>query len=240
MSEAVPSQRPRLRKTPRQARSKGTVAAIVEAAARILEVDGLDGFTTNAVAERAGVSIGSLYQYFPSKEALVGALIVRETALLIAEAREARDATDGVAALRGLIGAAVRHQLRRPALARLLDYEEALLPHDADTRQVGERFGAIVAGVLLRSDLPRQADNDAATLDVAAIVKGMVDAAGAHGQTDEAALALRVERAVFGYLGVRAETAACPTASKRTVVRRHAAGPRSARASADVGRRRKA
>ncbi|MBR8500820.1 TetR/AcrR family transcriptional regulator, partial [Burkholderia cenocepacia] len=53
------------RKAPRQRRSVATVDAIVEAAARILERDGFDGYTTNAVAALAGVSIGSLYQYFP-------------------------------------------------------------------------------------------------------------------------------------------------------------------------------
>jgi hypothetical protein len=73
------------RKAPKQARSLNTVTAIVEGAARILEEDAHDGFWTNAVAERTGVSVGSLYQYFPSKDALIGALIARKTSLLIAE-----------------------------------------------------------------------------------------------------------------------------------------------------------
>jgi AcrR family transcriptional regulator len=62
------------RRTPRQTRSAETVASIVEAAAQILEKGGLAAFTTNAVAERAGVSIGTLYQYFADKNALVMAL----------------------------------------------------------------------------------------------------------------------------------------------------------------------
>jgi len=65
------------RKRPRQARSKATVDTILVASARILVKRGFDGFTTNEVAEAAGVSIGSLYQYFPNKEALVAALIER-------------------------------------------------------------------------------------------------------------------------------------------------------------------
>ncbi len=63
-----------MRKEPRQARSRATVDAIVEAGARILSEQGWPGFTTNRVAEAAGVSVGSLYQYFPDKVSLVGAI----------------------------------------------------------------------------------------------------------------------------------------------------------------------
>ena len=59
------------RRIPRQARAAETVAAIIEGAAQILEAGGLAAFTTNAVAERAGVSIGTLYQYFADKNALL-------------------------------------------------------------------------------------------------------------------------------------------------------------------------
>lgn len=67
-----------LRKSPRQKRAAVTFDAIVEAAAHILRDEGTTALTTNAVAERAGVSIGSLYQYFPNKQAIVRALIARE------------------------------------------------------------------------------------------------------------------------------------------------------------------
>src|SRR6478752_4873015 len=66
------------RRIPRQSRSEETVAAILEGAAQVLEAGGLAGFTTNAVAERAGVSIGTLYQYFADKQALLRALADRE------------------------------------------------------------------------------------------------------------------------------------------------------------------
>jgi AcrR family transcriptional regulator len=65
------------RKTPRQARSREMVEVILQAAARVLVKVGFERTTTNRVAEAAGVSVGSLYQYFPSKEALVAALIGR-------------------------------------------------------------------------------------------------------------------------------------------------------------------
>lgn len=72
---------PQARKQPRQARSRHAVAAILEAAARILARDGYAGLTTNKTAELAGVGIGSLYQYFPNKDALVLALHLRELGL---------------------------------------------------------------------------------------------------------------------------------------------------------------
>lgn len=65
------------RKTASQERSRSTVDALVEATARILVKEGFDKASTNRIAEVAGVSVGSLYQYFPSKEALVAAVIER-------------------------------------------------------------------------------------------------------------------------------------------------------------------
>lgn len=61
------------RKTPTQDRSRATVSAIVEATGKVLGARGPRGTTTVHVASRAGVSVGSLYQYFPDKEALIAA-----------------------------------------------------------------------------------------------------------------------------------------------------------------------
>jgi len=67
------------RKQASQDRSRSTVDALVGATTRILVKEGYDQASTNRIAEVAGVSIGSLYQYFPSKEALVAAVIARHT-----------------------------------------------------------------------------------------------------------------------------------------------------------------
>jgi AcrR family transcriptional regulator len=67
------------RKKPRQERSQATVDAILDATARVLCSTGYDRASTNRIALAAGVSVGSLYQYFPSKEALVAALAERHT-----------------------------------------------------------------------------------------------------------------------------------------------------------------
>lgn len=66
-----------MRKTPQQKRSREMVGRLLDATATLLAERGLDNTTTNHVAERAGVSIGSLYQYFPDKDALIEALLVR-------------------------------------------------------------------------------------------------------------------------------------------------------------------
>jgi AcrR family transcriptional regulator len=65
------------RKIPRQARARATNDAIIEATTQLLLHQGYDRLTTDRAAERAGVSIGSLYQYFPNKAALVAAVIDR-------------------------------------------------------------------------------------------------------------------------------------------------------------------
>jgi AcrR family transcriptional regulator len=75
------------RKKPRQDRSVATVDAILDATARVLTTTGYDRASTNRVAMAAGVSVGSLYQYFPSKEALVAALATRHNAKMSALVR---------------------------------------------------------------------------------------------------------------------------------------------------------
>jgi len=67
------------RKSASQERSRSTVDALLEATTRILIKEGYDRASTNRIAEVAGVSIGSLYQYFPSKEALVAVVVDRHT-----------------------------------------------------------------------------------------------------------------------------------------------------------------
>jgi AcrR family transcriptional regulator len=79
---------PKPRKVPRQKRSQQTFEAIVEGCARLLRDGDYAAVTTNHIARRAGVSIGTLYEFFPNKEAIVAALIERRFARLISEVRE--------------------------------------------------------------------------------------------------------------------------------------------------------
>lgn len=95
-----------MRKHPQQQRSKQMVEVLIEATAHCIIENGLDGTTTPRIAERAGVSVGSLYQYFGSKEALIEALVEKM----------ARDIAQGLkhlpldpdSSLRDMISAAIR------------------------------------------------------------------------------------------------------------------------------------
>ncbi|RJF89286.1 TetR/AcrR family transcriptional regulator [Oleomonas cavernae] len=84
-----------MRKKPVQQRSKATTIAIVEAASMILRKDDHIAFTTNDIARRAGVSIGSLYQFFPNKEAILTAVIASWVDAIASEIDEIPSGGDG-------------------------------------------------------------------------------------------------------------------------------------------------
>ena len=111
------------RKHASQERSRVTVDALVEATARILVSEGFDKASTNRIAEVAGVSVGSLYQYFPSKEALVAAVIDRHSQEIM---QVVRGALAEVASqplkkvVRSLIVAAIEAHRVDPRLHRIL------------------------------------------------------------------------------------------------------------------------
>lgn len=111
------------RRTPRQVRASETVSTILEGAAQILEAGGLAGFTTNAVAERAGVSIGTLYQYFSDKGAILRALAEREMAATLSAVAKTMRADAGLsvedrvrATVRAIISAFHGRQRARKAV----------------------------------------------------------------------------------------------------------------------------
>lgn len=83
------------RRSPRQGRSVATVDAIFEATVQVLSSDGLMRLTTTRVARRAGVSVGTLYQYFPNKQALLFAVMEQHLAILADVIEEACDEVRG-------------------------------------------------------------------------------------------------------------------------------------------------
>jgi AcrR family transcriptional regulator len=115
------------RKAPRQARARVTVDAILQATAYILVREGWDKLTTNRIAERAGVNIASLYQYFPGKEAIVIELQRRHLSkaqegfpAALAKARSQHSVRE---VLRLVLNGTVEEHRRAPALHRAFEEE---------------------------------------------------------------------------------------------------------------------
>ena len=139
------------RKIPRQARAHATVEAILTAAAQVLVRGGLDDLTTARVAERAGVSIGSLYQYFPNKQALAAAVVddcterfLREFADAIASRsnRTLHEAAETI-----LHAAFVAHP-HSPDLHRMLIELTPRVDRAEMSAQTARAVSEIIAGVL--------------------------------------------------------------------------------------------
>ncbi|HEX7476841.1 MAG TPA: TetR/AcrR family transcriptional regulator [Polyangiales bacterium] len=122
------------RKWPRQERSRAGVDAILQAAAYILVKRGWSALTTNAIAERAGVNIASLYQYFPNKESIVAELERRHAEEIRAQMGQvyARHRTDSLEGrVRTLVEAAVAAHCVAPELHRVFAED---LPRRAGSR----------------------------------------------------------------------------------------------------------
>jgi len=190
----------RPRKTAKQARSRATQEAILEAAARILETRGRDALTTNAIATRAGVSIGSLYQYFPNKEAILATLIRAKRAELLDRMRAAlagADAKAPEAALEDLIRAGLMHQFSRPVLALELENLGPHLALEGETRALSDEMARMTLDTIRRL-APTAGPAEAG--DVIAIAKGLLYAAAASGAAGGPDLVARCRRAVLGYL----------------------------------------
>lgn len=177
--KAMEKQKPATRR-PRQNRSLYKVELIFEAALRLLEAEGLGGLTTNAIAAAAGVSIGTLYQYFPNKAAILDALADREMAalsdrVLAAVAGVPRSPEQRIAAVVGAVTSSyggrhaahaevMAHSLTRtghrlgPLFARLIDELGAGRPH-RDRLNHAEAFVLThaIAGVLRAMTRERQA-----------------------------------------------------------------------------------
>jgi AcrR family transcriptional regulator len=138
---------------PKQARARATWAAILQAATRIIETEGEDAFTTNRVAETAGVSIGTLYQYFPNKAAILVAMMHDERDLARRNARgwiEAGLDPDRAMIRAQIQGFAGRPRTRRVALHALLAQEPNLDGAvDAPARRAGRQ--AVDAFVVTRA-----------------------------------------------------------------------------------------
>jgi AcrR family transcriptional regulator len=195
------------RKKPVQGRSKATVEAVLLAAARILEDRGLAGFNTNAVAERAGVSIGSLYQYFPSKDAILVALMEQSLAVFSETMAEAIDGAPGESlgeALKFVLQMGLMSHMRRPNLARLLDDEFTRLEGHINKASAHVAVRAAMIRLLHRHDNQIRVDSiESAAQDIGMMARTLMQTAGERCEEDWDKVIDRIVRAMLGYLDAR-------------------------------------
>jgi AcrR family transcriptional regulator len=198
------------RKHASQERSRVTVDALIEATARILVREGFDKASTNYIADQAGVSVGSLYQYFPGKDALVAAVIDRHREELGEVVRSAMAKASGLPvkqAIRTLVAAAIEAHRIDPRLHRVLAEQ---IPRTGRLEQV-ETFSranyALFAEYLKRhKDELRVIDLDLASYVCVTSIEALTHSAVLHNPamlSDEAgvkALVNETTRMIVGYL----------------------------------------
>jgi AcrR family transcriptional regulator len=157
------------RRLPRQRRAQQTVEAVLDAVVVVLKREGIAGVTTNRIAEVAGVSIGSVYQYFPDKTAIFTALHDRHAAAIgrLIETRLVEHAESPLEVLvRALVEALVQAHGFDPELHELLSSQ---VPHGAQGAQSLEARlrGAFRLAIMSRADeirVPRDVERVLFTL----------------------------------------------------------------------------
>ena len=198
------------RKNASQERSCATVDALIEATARILVREGFDKASTNHIAEQAGVSVGSLYQYFPGKEALVAAVIERHSREIMQVVRGALAkavASPLRQAVRTLVTAAIEAHRVDPKLHRVLAEQ---IPRTGKLEKVEtfnrENYASFKAYLESRSDELRAVDLELAAFVCVTSIEALKHTAVLHHSemlSDDAAVATLVDEAtrlVVGYL----------------------------------------
>ncbi len=172
------------KKVPKQARSKATFDAIVEAGARLLVERGYAGVTTNHVAETAGVSIGSLYEYFGDKEAVVYEVVRRAAQGFSEDAARPLPALEGApidAAIRRWLEALLGAMRSREALLRAIDSDVPLELREPHRRQAWARHLALartayrMAGDQVRQDRENEVSFLVVTLVDATLTRLVLD-----------------------------------------------------------------
>jgi AcrR family transcriptional regulator len=160
-----PTPRISSRKAPKQARSTDLVAAILEAAVQVLAREGAARFTTARVAEKAGVSVGSLYQYFPNKAAILFRLQSDEWRQTVEMLRGILEHTSQppLDRLRALVHAFVRSECDEASMRVALN-DAAPLYRDAPEAQQAKAAATGIIATFMREVLPEASD---ATRDLA-------------------------------------------------------------------------
>ncbi|MDA9530390.1 TetR family transcriptional regulator [Bradyrhizobium sp. CCBAU 25338] len=197
------------RKNASQERSRATVDALVEATARILVKEGFEKASTNHIAEIAGVSVGSLYQYFPSKEALVAAVIDRHNEEIMAIVRTALTEiadTPIDKAVRQLVTVAIDAHRINPKLHRVLAEQIPRTGQLKDVEAFNREIHTLVRAYLeSRRKEMRKLDLDVATFICVSAIESVahntvLNDAGTLSEKMVRTLVDEMTRMVVGYL----------------------------------------
>ncbi|HET7543102.1 MAG TPA: TetR/AcrR family transcriptional regulator [Polyangiaceae bacterium] len=195
------------RKQPRQARSVATVSAVLEGVAQVLETEGYEKMTTTRVAERAGTSVGTLYQYFPSKEALLVAAMEAKMAQVdraLSKIFELPATAPLAEHVRVMITALIAEKRRRPRLnAELARQGPRLEKLQLIARTLDRAQGMVRALLEAHKDETTVTDADLAAWLVVHAVNGMIDGAllSAPQRLEDPRLAEAIVEHVLGALG---------------------------------------
>lgn len=165
------------RKRPRQARATATVDAIFEATIQVLLTDGPHRLTTTRVAARAGVSVGTMYQYFPHKQALYYALNARYLDDLAETVRRTCEASHGAAIgdmVEALVATYWDAKTKRPGVTRALYRSVAELDNEALIEAFAARVDAATAAMFASASDAGFADLPVVNLTLLTTIFGAV------------------------------------------------------------------
>lgn len=195
------------RKSPRQTRSIVTVEAIYAATIQVLLSEGVGKLTTTRVAERAGVSVGTMYQYYPHKQALLFAVVERQLEMIMAAMGDVAERLEGCDLARlgeGLAVAWIDAKTADVVASRAIygiagEFDLSEVMHRATVRML-----ELIRDLLVRAPDARFEDPDAVAFMVAAMLGGSVRVVMENGVLPQHVERLRRElpRACQAYLAV--------------------------------------
>ncbi|MEQ5125410.1 TetR/AcrR family transcriptional regulator [Providencia alcalifaciens] len=207
MATRIPTAHRVMRKSPKQQRSQVTVESIVEAGARVLAYRGWANFTTNEVAQTAGVSIGSLYQYFPNNLAIAEAIRKRHLDEIL-RALPDIEAHEGVVSLEQhisqLIDVLIMLHSTSQDLHRVLLHEVPLAPrefYDTFEREYHRRYEAIIRAAAPSDDT--ETDYLVSARILADALEGIVHSASRRNELMSPIIKREMIRMIMSYLQAR-------------------------------------
>ncbi|EPL6456962.1 MULTISPECIES: TetR/AcrR family transcriptional regulator [Providencia] len=207
MATRIPTGHRVMRKSPKQQRSQVTVEIIVEAGARVLAHKGWANFTTNEVARTAGVSIGSLYQYFPNNLAIAEAIRKRhldEILRVLPDIKEQEEPVSLEQHIGQLIDGLIALHSTNQNLHRILIHEVPLAPrefYDTFEREYHRRYEVIIRAAAPSNDT--KTDYLVAARILADALEGIVHSASRRNELMSPIIKKEMMKMIMSYLSLQ-------------------------------------